>query len=383
MKFFVSTLLILCFTVSIFGGNFFNPEIPAALAMSPDGTLTAVAFSPQNYKISKLRKIRKGIPLDSIGKTGRIALYATGESDGDWSSMYTGELKNPAATGIIALGFPDRNRIVWKAIDGSITLYNMENGTRRIIRTGDIRGSRPLFSSQAFALTPDGNRIISPDGGNGIVIFDTHTGRELIRKGCGKRRVVSVAVSLSGEIAAISTDKGRISVWKLPGWTPLYQFQSRTTLTQRFCSLSFSRNSQILAATYGKGALLLLDMKTGSVLLKKRVYLFSAGLKEMTLAFSPAADNYLICQFEDDEGSLFKTIDLSKRKTGKTVQRNRGALTAGNFAVTPDGRCIVMAAWGRHVFGNASKTIARTMDQVDLYFIPIKKFCKSHLKAKN
>ncbi len=383
MKFFVSTLSILCFAISIFGSNFFNPEIPTALAMSPDGTLTAVAFSPQNYKTSKLRKLRKGASLDSIGKTGRIALYATGESDGDWSSMYTGELKNPAATGIITLGFLDRDRIAWKAIDGSITLYDMEHGTRRIIRTGDMRNSRALFSSQGFSFTPDGNRIISPDGSNGIVIFDTHTGREILHKGCSNRRIVSVAVSPTGDIAAISTDKGKISVWKLPDWTPLYQFQSKTTLMQRFCSLSFSRNSQLLAATYGKGSLLLLDMKTGSVILKKRVYLFSAGLKKMTLVVSPAADNYLICQFEDDEGSLFKIIDLSKKKTGKTVQRNRGALTADNFAVTPDGRYVVMAAWGRHVLGDASKAIARSMDQVDLYFIPIKKFCKSSQKAKN
>ena len=382
MKSFSFIVLSFCFAFQLFAGSLFNPDIPTAVAMSPDGTLTAVAFSPQNYKLSKLRKLRKGRPLDSIGKTGRIALYATGESDGEWSSMYTGELKNPAGTGIIALGFLDRDRIAWKAIDGSITLYNMEHGTCRVIRTGDMRTSRSLFSSQAFALTPDGNRIITPDGGNGIAIIDSHTGRELIHKGCDKQRIVSVAVSPTGEIAAVSTDKGRISVWKLPDWTPLYQFKSKTTLMQRFCALSFSRNGLLLAATYGKGSLLLLDMKSGSVLLKKRVYLFSAGLKEMTMAFSPAADNYLICQFEDDDGSLFKVIDLSKRKTGKTVQRSRGALTADNFAVTPDGRYVVMAAWGRHVLGDASRAIARSMDQVDLYFIRIKTFCKKSKEKK-
>jgi len=341
MKSFSFIVLSFCFAFQLFAGSLFNPDIPTAVAMSPDGTLTAVAFSPQNYKLSKLRKLRKGRPLDSIGKTGRIALYATGESDGEWSSMYTGELKNPAGTGIIALGFLDRDRIAWKAIDG-----------------------------------------ITPDGGNGIAIIDSHTGRELIHKGCDKQRIVSVAVSPTGEIAAVSTDKGRISVWKLPGWTPLYQFKSKTTLMQRFCALSFSRNGLLLAATYGKGSLLLLDMKSGSVLLKKRVYLFSAGLKEMTMAFSPAADNYLICQFEDDDGSLFKVIDLSKRKTGKTVQRSRGALTADNFAVTPDGRYVVMAAWGRHVLGDASRAIARSMDQVDLYFIRIKTFCKKSKEKK-
>ncbi|NOY23096.1 MAG: WD40 repeat domain-containing protein [Acidobacteria bacterium] len=376
MKFFISTLYILCFSLQLTGGNLFNPNIPTALAMSPDGTMAAVAFSPQNYKSSRLRKLRKGASLESIDKTGRIALYATGESDGEWSSMYTGEINNPAGTGIISLAFPDRDRIAWKAIDGSITLYDMEHGTRQLFHTRDIRGNRSLYTTQAFALTPDGNRLITPDGGNGIVIFDTHTGKEHLHKGCDKRRIVTVAIAPTGQIAAVSTDKGSISVWKLPDWTPLFQFQSKTTLMQRFCSLSFSRNGQILAASYGKGTLLLMDMKNGSVLVKKRIVLFSAGLKEMTVAFSPTTDNYLICQFEDDDGSLFKILDLSKGKTGKTVQRSRGVLTSNNFAVTPDGRYVVMAAWGRHVLGDASKTIARSMDQVDLYFIRIKAFCK-------
>jgi WD40 repeat protein len=377
MKLFISALSILCFSLQLTGGNLLNPNIPTALAMSPDGTLTAVAFSPQNYKAYKLRKLQKGASLENIGRTGRIAIYATGESDGEWSSMYTGELKDPAATGIISLAFPDRNTIAWKAIDGSITLYDMEHGTRRLFRTGDIRKNRSLYTAQAFALTPDGNRLITPDGGNGIAIFNTGTGQEIIHKGCGKRRIVTVAVASTGKLAAVSTDKGSISIWKLPDWTPLFQFQSKTTLMQRFCSLSFSRNGQILAASYGKGTLLLLDMKNGSVIEKKRVLLFSAGLKEMTVAFSPVADNYVICQFEDDKGSLFKVVDLTKRKTGKTVQRSRGALTADNFTITPDGRYVVMAAWGRHILGDASKAIARSMEQVDLYFIKIKAFCKA------
>ena len=102
----------------------------------------------------------------------------------------------------------------------------------------------------------------------------------------------------------------------------------------------------------------------------------------MTVAFSPVADNYVICQFEDDKGSLFKVVDLTKRKTGKTVQKSRGALTADNFTITPDGRYVVMAAWGRHILGDASKAIARSMEQVDLYFIKMKAFCKERKEKK-
>ncbi len=383
MKSLFSLLFLFQLFIPLYAGNFFNPDIPTALAMSPDGTMTAVAFSPRNYKSSRLRKLKKGISPESLGKTGKITLYATGESDGDWSSMYTGELNNPATTGIIAIAFPDRNRLIWKAIDGGITIYDMEQGTRRIIRTGDIRKNHALFSSQAFALTPDGSCLISPDGGNGIIMFNTRSGKEIRHRGCGKRRIVTVATDPTGKLAAVSTDKGSISVWRLPGWSPLYQFQSKTTRMQRFCSLSFSGNGQVLAASYGKGSLLLLDMKNGTVIEKKRIVLFSAGLKEMTVRFSTVATNYLVCQFEDDDGSLFKVIDLSKGKGGKTVQRSSGALTADNFAITPDGRAIVMAAWGRHVFGNASKAIARSIDQVDLYFIRIRKFCKTHPVQRN
>ena len=59
-------------------------------------------------------------------------------------------------------------------------------------------------------------------------------------------------------------------------------------------------------------------------------------------------------QYVQPEDTLYEVYDLKKRKT---IQSPKGALSARNFAFTPDGRYLLMAAWSRPY---RSRIITRT-----------------------
>ena len=353
----------------------FNPEKPTVIAMSPDGSMTALAFAPESYGTFRLRKLRKGTPPDALKGIGKISFYMTGESDGQWSSMPSGELKNPAVTGIITMQFFRQGKqIAFKAIDGSITIYNIDTATRRVFWTRDHRKKQGLFSNQAFALSPDNTYLVTPDGRNGILLLKTIDGSEMHHVACGENRVVSVAIDPTGHLTAVSDTSGTITVWSLPDLKPRYTFQSKATRMQKYCALTFSSDGAKLAASYGKGTVLVYDMKNGEQIYRKVVNAFSFTLNRMNILFHPQDPELLAFQFQDSNGSLFEMVNVTKGKNGKTVQTSQATRTAGNFCITPDGYFLVVAAWGRHIFGNAEKLIALTPSNIDLYFLRIKAF---------
>ena len=91
-------------------------------------------------------------------------------------------------------------------------------------------------------------------------------------------------------------------------------------------------------------------------------------LDRMNLVFHPIDPDVMGFQYVQPEDTLYEVYDLKKKKT---IQSPQGALSARNFAFTPDGRYMIMAAWSRHTF--AKPDVTRMMgSQVDLYFVRVK-----------
>jgi len=363
-------VLVFCFSsFTAFAGLVFNPDIPTVIAVSPDGTMAAVAFAPEDFGKGRLKKLVKGKSPARIKPCGSLTLYMIGESDNQWSAMTTGQLEDPALTGIITMYFiPGTRTLATKTIDGDIQIRNEGAVTESIIRSGDVRDKKPLYSNQAFAITRDGTTVITPDGGNELVLYAIADGSEAGRISMGKGRITTVCVDPTGRFVAASDEEGNIALWELASRALKYSYVSKTTRMQQYCSLGFSADGQRLGASYGKGTVLVWSTDTGDEIYRKKVNAFSMFLDRMNLLFHPVDPDVMGFQYVQPEDTLYEVYDLRERKT---IQSPKGALSARNFAFTPDGRYLLMAAWSRHSF--AKPDVTRMMgSQVDLHFVRVK-----------
>jgi len=350
-------------------GLLLNPDIPTVIAVSPDGTLAAVAFAPEDFGKGRLRKLKKGKSPENIKPCGSLTIYRIGESENQWSSMLYGKIEDAATTGIITMHFiPGTRTLATKTIDGDIQLRDEAGRTAAVIETMDIRDKDPLFSNQAFAITPDGETIIAPDGGSDLILFRISDGKETGRIRMGAGRITTVCTDPTGRYVAASDTEGNIALWELATHNLIYSYVSKTTRMQQYCSLGFSADGNRFGASYGKGTVLVWSTETGEEFYRKKVNAFSMFLDRMNLLFHPVDPDVMAFQYVEPEDTLYEVYDLKEKKT---IQSPKGALSARNFAFTPDGRYIIMAAWSRHSF--AKPDVTRMMgSQVDLHFVRVK-----------
>lgn len=350
-------------------GILFNPDIPSVIAVSQDGTRAAVAFTPENFGKRNLRKLKKGRAPETVKPCGSLAFYMIGESNNEWSAMPSGRREDVAPTGIITIHFiPGTRRLATKTIDGNIQIRNEAGAVEQIIQTGDMRGKPPLFSNQSFHVTPDGSLILSPDGGSDLVLYNATDGRESSRISTGMDRITTVCCDPAGRFLAASDTEGNVGVWDLSGGNPKYRYASKTTRMQQYCSLGFSADGNRVGASYGKGTVIVWSTETGEEVYRKKVNAFSMFLDRMNLLFHPVDPDVMAFQYVQPEDTLYEVYDLKEKKT---IQSPNSTLSARNFAFTPDGRYIIMAAWSRHVFGKP-ELAKMTATQVDLHFVRVK-----------
>ncbi len=373
MKQFTIVILILFSLVSIgnnaMAGVLFNPDIPSVIAVSQDGTRAAVAFAPEDFGKRNLRKLKKGKAPETIKPCGSLAFYMIGESNNEWSAMSTGRREDVAPTGIITMYFiPGTRKLATKTVDGSIQIRNEAGAVEQVIQTGDMREKDALLSNQSFHVTPDGSLILSPDGGSDLVLYNVKDGSESSRIATGMNRITTVCCDPTGRFLAASDTEGNVGVWKLSGGDPEYRYTSKTTRMQKYCSLGFSADGNRVGASYGKGTVLVWSTENGEEVYRKKVNMFSMFLDRMNLLFHPVDPDVMAFQYVQPEETSYEVYDL---KDKKTIQAPNSTLSARNFAFTPDGRYIIMAAWSRHVFGKP-ELAKMTAAQVDLHFVRVK-----------
>ena len=252
----LSLVILICCAMtvsSVMAGFLLNPDIPTVIAVSQDGTMAAVAFAPEDFGKGRLKKLIKGRDPGNIKPCGSLAFYMIGESENQWSAMPTGTIEDPAITGIITMHFiPGTRCLATKTIDGNIQIRNEGGATQTVIYTGDMRNKLPLFSNQAFHLTPDGTTVISPNGASELVFYSLADGTETGRIPMGMARITTVCVDPTGRYVAASDEDGNIGVWELGTHILKYKYTSKTTRMQKYCSLGFSADGNRFGALIRK-----------------------------------------------------------------------------------------------------------------------------------
>jgi hypothetical protein len=107
-----------------------------------------------------------------------------------------------------------------------------------------------LVGYPSVAFSPDGNRIAAGPVDGGVGIFDTFTGEELATLDTGAWSVKDLAFSPDGTLLAVTpwgSPRGELQVWD----TGSGSLVGELGVTDQVCSIDFSPDGELLAATLG------------------------------------------------------------------------------------------------------------------------------------
>jgi len=164
------------------------------------------------------------------------------------------------AQSLLGVAFADDGRLFASGEDGSVLIYDRDEGTERIrdhegavlglavgprgerfasaardglvcLRTVDeiehaLRGHEGLASHAAFS--PDGARLVTVDGVGGLKVWDVESGEELMQTRAHRQWINRVAWSPDGAFLATASDDGSVRVWSAEDLALTHIFTTET-----------------------------------------------------------------------------------------------------------------------------------------------------------
>ncbi|HID68657.1 MAG TPA: WD40 repeat domain-containing protein [Roseibacterium sp.] len=162
---------------------------------SPDGSVTAVAFSPDGQRIV------------SGSEDGTLRLWdaQTGAPIGEPLRGHESFVASVAIS-------PDGQRVVSGSWDNTLRLWDAQTGA---LIGEPLRGHEGVVTSVAFS--PDGQRIVSGSGDNTLRLWDAQTGYAILLLGTNEE-VFGVAFLGSSDRIVAGLGDGTLVIWntKLP-----------------------------------------------------------------------------------------------------------------------------------------------------------------------
>jgi WD40 repeat protein len=139
--------------------------------------------------------------------------------------------------------------------DGLLTLWSVET-------SGTVRNMMGHYPAEVFAcaLLPDGKRAVSCGDDNMVIIWDLATGKHLRQMSTGDSIPWVMSCNADGSLAATGCNDGQIAIWNLAHGSRIATLRRQSSL----CSVLFSPNGRLLAASYSDGHVVLWDTSNWS-----------------------------------------------------------------------------------------------------------------------
>jgi WD40 repeat protein len=141
--------------------------------------------------------------------------------------------------------------------DGLVTLWNVKTTGASSLQNFPGHFPRKVF---ACALLPGGKRGVTCGDDNMIDLWDLATGKQLRQFTTGNAIPFVMSCTDDGALVAAGCDTGEIPVWNLSTGRRLATLRHNSSL----CSLRFSPDGHLLAASYSDGHVILWDTATWS-----------------------------------------------------------------------------------------------------------------------
>lgn len=256
-----------------------------SLAWSSDGKRIISGGGDQTIRIWDAVGQRELVRVDSDQGTPRLLLLS---GDGQFllSSSF-GSLRlwktTPDLQAVVTLRMealvavamsPDGRCFATQESGGGLRLWETCSG-KELLRIGDGK-----VVASALAFSPDGTKLITGDTAGALRIWDTSLGRELARPDGHLDRITTLAFSGDGRTLASGSDDGGIRVWNASGGTATQEWRGEESPVR---ALVFSRDRKTLYSSGPGNAIGAWDPRTG----KERERLVGHQATVNCLAISP------------------------------------------------------------------------------------------------
>ena len=148
---------------------------------------------------------------------------------------------------------PDGRHLATAGSDGTMQIYDLPRGARRLV----WHGHNGAISALAFS--PDGKTLASGGADHSVKLWDSETGKE-VRVFTGTAEVTGVAFSRNGKLILAGSQDGAVRLWDVQAGKELLRLDAHRNGVR---SAVFSPDRQIVATAGADGTVKLWDASLG------------------------------------------------------------------------------------------------------------------------
>jgi WD40 repeat protein len=227
---------------------------------------------------------------------------------------------------------PDGKLLATGLENGTITVWDAEQGTRKYDLHQDKNGQQPAHGGIIWAVnfSADGDRLISVSDDATIKEWNLATGEQKTSLPVGTSR--SAAISPKGDRVAVGDRYGRVRVFELADQRPILDYEQGSTVN----GVAFGPDGRSLASVGSDGSVVVWDMNIN----RKRFRIPGHTSPVYSVAFSPDGEQLATASWD-------QTIAIWNPKTGEAIRAPIHAHSDGVWAVQFAPCCKVIASAGQ------------------------------------
>jgi WD40 repeat protein len=234
-----------------------------------------------------------------------------------------------------ALAFsPDEHTLATGSWDGTIKLWNLENGTLSGEQVSLLWLGQHTGSIQRLVFTPDGRTLASGGDDAAIRLWDVSTGKHLQTLSCQSSAVYALAWSPDGGLLASGSFDGSIQLWEMQGIQAAQSCTATRILRGHsglVWSVAFAPDGRTLASGSFDRTVKLWDMES----LEVRETLVGHTAPVNAVAWSP--DGSLLASGSRDQMIWLWDVERGSYRTAL----HGHAAVVHDLAFTPDSRSLL------------------------------------------